>query len=287
MSSSKREVSVYKILKMIMVLSLALTVSCGGSGDSRKNKNANEGNGVRDPGQTQVMPVNWDSISNEFNPEIIEEEFSTTNLSFVKLGVIGISNEVNVSFSNKLSSIGKLKIYRVWNNSANFGQIELNTSFDKLQVENYTGNQPYRCTHVIRNRQLVSVDGGCNLFIEVILPTSSEIEVYSGDKLLSKRFFPMSFDKLIKEISSGFNNEKLEVVENFIASYRQTGKKLKLSSLELEEILKEFTFTNVDKFSALRKLHVHVIDRENLNKVIENTFSFSSDQEKARRIVGI
>ena len=277
-----------KILKMILVMGLALSISCGDSGDSSKNKNANEGNGVRNvPQQTQVIPVNWNTVSKELNPEIIEEEFSAKNLSFVHLDVIGISNEVNVSFSSNLSLVGRLKIYRVWNKFSNFGRIELNTSFDKLKVENYTGNQPYSCSKRIANRQLVSVEGGCNLFVEVVLPTSSEIEVYSGEKLVSQRFFPMSFDNFITGMSRGFDKEKLEMIENFLSSYTQTGKKLNLSSFELEETLKKFSFASDEKFSALRKLHIFITDRENLNKVIENTFSFSSDREKARLIVGL
>lgn len=280
------------LLRVMLLTSFLLTTSCGdsggNSGDSNKIDDDNGGNGPsRSGNQASKMPVDWKSVPSKFNPEIHEEEFSVKDLSFIDLRILGISDEVSVKQSDKLSSMGKLKIYRVWQNTASFGRIEIDASFNKLKVRNYTGGLPYSCSKGITNKQLVDVDGGCNLFVELTLPSSSEIEVYSGDSLVSNRYFPMTFDELLDNVDRGFNEDKIEAVDEFLRTYKQTGKKPKLLSLELEQILKEFTSADKYKFSALKKLYISVSDQENLNEVIENSFTFESDREFARRIVGL
>lgn len=274
--------------KIILILLLFLLVSCGGSNNSKKSDDSSGDQGARgERGQATGMPVDWNSVPEKFNPEIVEYQFHTVDLNFIDLSILGVTNQVRVSLSTSLVETGKLKIYRVWGKYASFGRIELNDSFDKLKIENYTGNQPYSCSKAISNRKLVRVEGGCNLYVEVVLPRSSEIEVYSGDNLVSKRYFPMPYGQLIETIDTGFNEDKLEAIENFLASYNATGKVPTLSSIELEDILKEFTFADEYKFSALNKLYRYLVDSEQLGVVIENSFTFSSEREKARRIVGL
>lgn len=84
----------------------------------------------------------------------------------------------------------------------------------------------------------------------------------------------LTFDGLYAKSNSGTTNENFDKSPN-------------ITELELEEILKEFRFTDKYKFSALKILHHFVANREKLNSVIENSFTFSFNKEKARRIVDL
>jgi hypothetical protein len=271
-----------KTILILFCLGLLSLLSCGGGGSSTSGNKPNT-----DQYNGSEMPVDWSAVSEEFHPEVFEEEFSSKDLNHIKLSILGISNEVKVTFLEGLTNTGKLKIYRVWAESGNFGRIELDASFNKLKISNYTNNQPYSCSKSIKNRKLVKVSGGCNIFVEVFLPSSAEIEVFSIDKLVSKRFFPMTFDQLLKDIRLGFSQDKMEKIELYLSSYQQSRKTPKLTSLELEKVLKEFSFADKYKYSALKELSVFVTDRENLGRVIDKTFTFSQEREEARRVVGL
>lgn len=80
-----------------------------------------------------------------------------------------------------------------------------------------------------------------------------------------------------------FDDGRMEVVDEFIYSYSSLGKKLKMTSSELGNIIDEFSFDD-GKFSVLRKLHMFILDRDNLKLMIESEFN-RFDQEKALRIV--
>src|SRR5690606_35284302 len=107
----------------------------------------------------------------------------------------------------------------------------------------------------IRNKKISKLKGGCNLYVKVQLPAATEIEVYSESRLVSKRFFPMSVEQLLKQLDSGFNDDKLAAITTFLESYAQARKRPKLAASDQEEILEEFTFADKYKFTALRKLY--------------------------------
>ena len=135
-----------------------------------------------------------------------------------------------------------------------------------------------------KNGKVTKVKGACLVKSFLVLPKGAKIEVFENDKLISKVYFPMTIDKFLELLDEPFA-DKLKVINDFLNTYKKTKSKLEISSETLGTVIEEFTWAD-DKFKALKKLHKFVIDRENLEAMIENNFSHF-DQDKARKIVGL
>ncbi|MDA8792221.1 DUF4476 domain-containing protein [Bacteriovoracaceae bacterium] len=275
----------------LIFLCLFGLVSCGKnneSGTSSKDDDdiSNDGTNVNQQ-NVQGMHFDWGNVPAQFDPHVHKEEFDSRGLTRLNLMIIGIENAIQVTFSNHLVDRGVIEFYRARNGEGSFGTIRFRENYNNLDVMNYTGNTAYQCSSRVYQRQLIELQGACNLFIRITLPASSQIEIYSSGRIFSKRYSPMGFDQLMERLNSGFNQDKFEAIEEYISSYRQTDRSLSLSSFQLEKILKKFTFTDDFKYSALIELYSYVLDQRNLEQVINNSFSFASNREKAKRMVGI
>lgn len=287
----RREDSVRNLTTIFFICFFGL-VSCG-----KNNESGKSGSGDDEPNyddgpyvnqqNIQGMHFDWRNVPAQFNPQVFTKEFDSRGLRKIDLMIVGIVDEINVTYDNNLFDRGIIEIYRVRSGNGSFGTVSSRFMRDKLNVINYARNPEYNCLSRVHNRQLIELQGACNLFVRVVLPTSSQIEVYSRGRIYSKRFSPMGFEQLMDRLNTDFNQNKLEAVEEYISSHKQINRPLQLSSFQLEQVLRKFTFTDDFKYTALLELYPYVSDQRNVEQAINNSFSFPSYRDKAKRMVGI
>lgn len=227
--------------------------------------------------------VNWEAVTSDFNPGIIEIPFQTTGIEKIDLDAFGFDNDVRVIYSKDLHpNEGFVKIYKVWKKQATFGSMSPIQEGKNLKLYNYG---QYICSIRVENGRITELEGGCYVRVQLILPVGSEIEVYNVKQLITKRFIPISTEDFLKQVDDEpWAKGKFAVIRNYLSSYTGS-KKPSLTSRQLGEVIHDF-MTGDEKLTALQQLHGTVSDRNNLSYMIENEFNYF-DREKARRIVGM
>lgn len=260
-----------------LFLTVAMLAGCGGgSGGS-------DGNSDQPNKPVPANRLDWSAVPSEYNPHIDETEFTTDGFEKVKINLFGHNDDAEVVYSKDVpADTGYLRLYKVAKGSWSWPRLEAVSSGATLNLKN-TGS--YQCSIQIANRHITSLEGGCFVRLQVLLPVGSEIEVYNDGELITKRFIPISNEDFLEEIKKAWSEQKLAVIENFLASYKGLKIKPSLTAYELGVVIGEFPFSE-NKFKALRRLHSFVSDRENLEKMIESKFNYF-DREEAKSIVGI
>jgi Domain of unknown function (DUF4476) len=256
---------------LMVITALALSACSSGSDDKK-----NGGNG-------KPNALNWESVPSEYNPKVSTTEGPTT-AKRIKLNVFGSEN-VELVYTNEIAP-GHLAIrsYYVWAKKAVGSYLDFGSPYEFDYNISMSGS--YQCSIQVRNGSITALEGGCYVKWEVLLPPGSEIEVYNSGKLISQRFIAMTNAELVQGVDrASWSNEKFQVIEDYLNSYRATGRGPSLSANELGKVVDEFWKTD-EKYTVLRKLHGAVYDRENLLKMIEDEFNHF-EQEEARRICGI
>lgn len=258
--------------KTLILLVVFLFMACG------KNSNETSDGGVA--GQ-QANRLNWSSIPSEFHPEIFEENFQTMNMNRIYIDMFGFKNDVEVTYSSTLAQgQGYLRIYSVFKESGSRGSFSSSTSGQNLLLNRYG---TYQCSIKTENGKIVSVKGLCFVRMQVILPTGSEIEVYNIKQLISRRFIPIEAEDFLKNFrDASFADGKKAVIADYIASYSGMSRAPQLTADQLGVVIDGFSFKE-DMFEVLRKLHVYIVDRQNLAAMIEKEFSYF-DRDEAKRI---
>ncbi|WP_413295246.1 DUF4476 domain-containing protein [Bdellovibrio sp. HCB185ZH] len=263
----------FQLLKVTIALVLAsVVVSCGGTSDEHGG------------GFTPKNRLKWSSIPAEFNPRIDDVPLNTQGLETIKMNIFGFAADVEVAYSADIpAGDGYLRLFTVSKNGGSFGSIDQRNTGTILSLNSYGS---YACSIKIKNGDITSLDGGCYVRMQVFLPKGAEIEVYNVGQLISRRFQPMSLSDFLTAIDkASFDSDKFPLIEDFLNSYVQTGKKPSMNCQQLGGVVKDFMRTEA-KFTALRKLHFAVSDRENLSAMIDDVFNYF-DRPKARTIVGL
>lgn len=258
-----------------------LLSACGGSspsGDGLANPQGKNPGGHR---------VNWAAVPAEFNPSIEDLSFDTRGVNKINVGIAasGFDEDVEVVYDKSLSaSDSYLRVYKVWKKSATWPNLTAKNRGDKMELAGYGTSS---CAIRTTNGAIVELEGGCYVRVELYLPESSQIEVYSQrGTLKTARFIPISNEDFLSAIDkASFAEGKFSVIEEFLNSYVVTKKTARLMTFELKLVLQEFPFKD-DRFKALRMLHAVVTDRNELGSMIEDTFS-RFEQDEARKIVGL
>lgn len=270
-----------KNIRTLILISLAiLTAACGNSsnnvsGEEKRDIQGQDSNRIR---------VNWENIPAEFNPRISDYKFNLGLFKRIKVNVFSFADDIEVVYTRQTPrDLGMLRLYTVFKNKASFGNINFRNGNDVFEISSYG---LYQCSKKITNGNLVELDGGCYLRVQIVLPEGAQVEVYNIRKLLTKRFYPVdtvTFMRNFSEVSS--RNEKFAVIDDYINSYAEMNSTPSLYTRQLQLVIEDFMGSD-DKLNAFSKLQQFVVDREKLPGMIDNVFSFS-DAEKARRIIGI
>lgn len=262
-----------QLFKISFALIMASFVA-GCSGNSEENGG----------GFTPKNRVKWASIPAEFNPRIEDISLNTQGLDTIKLNIFGFAADVEVAYSADIpAGEGYLRLFTVSKNGGSFGRVDHRLSGSTLNLASYGS---YSCSIKMKNGDITSLDGGCYVRMQVFLPKGAEIEVYNVGNLISKRFQPMSLSDFLTAIDkASFDSDKFPLIEDFLNSYVQTGKRPSMTCNQLSGVVKDFMRTE-SKYTALRKLHFAVTDRENLSAMIDDIFSYY-ERPKARTIVGL
>lgn len=261
-----------KYSQFFVALIVFIFVGCG------KSSNETSDGGVA--GQ-QANRLNWSSIPSEFHPEIFEENFQTMNMNRIYVDMFGFKNDVEVTYSSTLAQgQGYLRIYSVFKDSGSRGSFSASTSGQNLLLNRYG---TYQCSIKIQNGNITAVKGLCFVRLQVVLPVGTEIEVYNIKQLISRRFIPVEAEDFLKNFKdASFADGKKAVIADYIASYSGMSRVPQLTADQLGVVVDGFSFKE-DMFDVLRKLHVYVLDRQNLAAMIEKEFSYF-DRDEAKRI---
>ncbi len=267
----------FKIYSLIVLICAVLAGCGGGSGSSGGNKD----NGENTPQKTSY--VNWETVPSNFHPSTDDISFRTDGIEKINVDAFGFDEDVEVIYSQNIpANEGALRIFKVWNKQASWGDLRPRPNGKNLDLKNYGS---YQCSISVQNGQIVALEGGCYVKLQIFLPVGAEIEVYNIGQLITKKYIPMKNETFLEAIHDAtWADDKFVVIENYLASYTGS-KKPSLTSYELGKVIHEF-MKSEEKFKALRRLHAVVSDRQNLGTMIETEFNYF-DREEARRIVGL
>lgn len=259
------------------ILSSALFAGCSGSSSSG-------GNGAGNNGKAQAPSyVDWANVPSEFNPSIDETLVNTANFEKMTVNAFGFDRDVHVIYSSDVGAGQSLiRIFRVYKSSASWGSMDRSPRGKTLEIRNYG---QYQCSIRVENRQITSLNGGCYVRLEIVLPLGSELEVYNLDQLITGRFIPISNEDFLKSIDRAtWSDDKFAAIENYLASYTGS-RKPSLTAEDLGKVVSEFSRSD-EKFQALRRLHSIVSNREALGEMIDREFGYF-EREEAKRTVGV
>jgi hypothetical protein len=254
----------------VATLSLA---ACG-------NHSSDEASGGGNP-----RAIDWAKVPSKFNPNILTDKVDIGGAERVQLDLFGFNDDVRVIYTNTSDqSTAMLSRYIVYYESGTFGSTQSLRNGKTVQVTNYG---TYQCQIKTHNGEIESLKGGCYVRVELTLPMGAPVEVYNMGRLLTRRFYAMDNATLLQNVEHGsFGADKLKAIDQFLASYAETGKSAMLNSIELGQVVHQFAFKE-DKLNALTKLRGAVHDRENLEMVVvEKEFTYF-EQNDARAVLGL
>lgn len=264
-------------LKASILLALIGTVAlsaCSSSKDESKDGGGNQ----------KANRLNWEAVGSENNPSTESHDFEMRGAPKLKVDLFGNTEDVNLIYVDDLApNTARIKIYRVWRKQASWGSFGTRLQGDSLVASN---QGTYQCSINIKNGSITDLEGGCFVRIDISMPRDSQVEVYNGSKLISRRFIAMTTAELVDGVEDAWpRDKKMTVINDYLASYAAVGRAPSLSASQLGEVVGEFTMTN-EKFDVLRKLQAYTYDRENLRAMIDDKVSYF-DREEARRICGL
>lgn len=262
-------------LNVLVILVATSLMACGNSSNDDKKSGVTE---------QQKNRLNWESIPSTFNPQTFEENFQTNNMNRIYVDMFGFKDDVEIVYTDSLAQgQGYLKIYSVFKDSGSRGSFSTSTSGQSLQLNRYG---TYQCSIKTENGSITQLKGLCFVRMQIYLPKGVEIEIYNLKQLISRRFIPVDSETFIKNIKdASFSEGKKAAIEDFISSYNGMNKSPQLTADQLGIVVSNFSFKD-EKFDALRKLHIYVVDRQNLTAMIEKEINYF-DRDEAKKICGL
>lgn len=259
----------------ILIFALALT-ACS------KSDNKNGGGGA--PGKpVPANRVKWEQVPRDYNPEVVDLDFRTDGAEKIEVNVFSFKDDVEVVYADMPTGTGKLRAFRVFKDSASFGDLRAQPAPKTVKLDNY-GN--YNCSINITNGVIQKLKGGCYVRLQIFLPAGAQIEVYNVGELLTARFVPMSNEEFLQRIDRvSWSDQKFGVISQYLSTYANLRRTPVLSTEELGKVLKQF-FRGEEKLKALGQLHGYVSDRDKLAALLDKEFLFR-EREEARRITGL
>jgi hypothetical protein len=269
-----------KLIFLALLLISSILIGCGGGSDGTEGNNG-DGKGNNKPQKASY--VNWEAVPSDFNPSIDTIPFNNDGVEKINLDNFGFDKDVEVIYTNDVRiNEGTLKIFKVWKKQVSWGYLEPKLTGKNLDLKSYGS---YQCSIRVQNNQIVELEGGCYVKVQIMLPINSEIEVYNIGQLITRRFIPMDNETFFNQLNDAtWADDKFTVIENYLASYVDS-KKPSLTCNELGKIIHEFMYKE-EKFKVLGRLHSIVSNRQNLSLMIESEFSYF-DRGEARKIVGL
>lgn len=265
-------------LLKLCILSLTLTIllACSDSGNDSK----------KDGDRVSQDSVNWDSIPAEFSPREERIDIELRGSEKVQIDLFGFQKDVRLQYSKDMPQNSmSLQLFTVRKDAKTYLG-GANSAYNDRTLRIYNQGS-YQCSMLTTNRRITGLEGACYVRVIVTLPAGAEIEVYNVGQLLSRRFFAMSVQDLLKGLEEAWSSrdKKMAIIASFLESYRIVGKRAQMTANDLGQVIGNFSFA-ADKIEALEKLHAAVYDRENLYQMIEDKFAYL-DRERARQIVGL
>lgn len=255
-------------------------LACSNSDDSKKG-------GLNPAADEKTFQDAWSQIPAEYNPNIETAGIllDSPSLQKIDINLFGFNSDFQLRYQADLpKDSAKLEIYSVSKNAkTSVRGVSIRGDRGVLRI-NRTGN--YQCSLSAENGRITSLEGACYVRVVLTLPQGSQLEVYNVGQRVSARFHAMDNASFLKALDDeSWADRKMALIDSYLESYSSLGKKPTLDSTELRTVLKSF-MTDEQKIVALSKLHAHLLDRENLGKLIDDEFGYFS-REKARKAVGL
>ena len=253
----------------LLISNLILVLAFGILGCSGQTNKSTEDDINNPQAQSRVI---WERVPQEFNPRVEDVQFQTNQIEKLNINVFNFDRDFEIVYTRTLApGQGFLRLFRVWSESANWGDLTPRKNGKILELR---AIGTYNCNINVKNGQIVSLKGGCYVRAQIHLPVDAKIEVYNDGQLKSKKFFPLSNQEFFQLIKQSLNKrEKFLAIEDFLNSYVGTNRQAALSVKELTEVMRNFN-TNKDKLEVLRQLHRTVIERDELKSMVLSEISY-------------
>ncbi|QDK45826.1 hypothetical protein DOM22_12035 [Bdellovibrio sp. ZAP7] len=231
----------------------------------------------------ETNTILWENVGSEFNPQSSQNDVDIKDVEKILVNVPSAADKVIVKYSTTLpANTAIVKIFTISKDSltsSNFRRGRRNNT-----IEMSDPSQP--CKLTVENGHIKDVNGYCYARIEIHLRENAPVEVYSGSKIITDHYYPVSLADLMKRLEDCHeDSERLAQVADFSSSYSETGVRIPLYTTDLVPILRKFQTTN-PKLQVLRLVQIYIVDRDQLEKMIEEEFEYF-DRAEARKIVGL
>lgn len=225
----------------------------------------------------------WENVGSEFNPQSSLNDIDIKDVEKILVNVPSAADKVLVKYSPTLpANTAIVKIFTISKDSLTSSNFRRGRRGNTIEMSD--PSQP--CKLTAESGHIKDLKGYCYARIEIHLRENAPVEVYSGSKILTDHYYPMSLSDLMKRLDEcQEDSERLAQVADFSSSYSETGLRVPLYTTDIVPILRKFQ-TASPKLQTLRFVQIYIVDRDHLEKMIEDEFEYF-DRAEARRIVGL
>lgn len=164
----------------LSLLTLIACSACGGSDDGA----GPAGDGGATPSGTYRNWVNWAAVPAAFHPRIDNTALDLKGINKIKIYLSNFEKDISVIYSPEVQEIALLRLYKVHSWSENdWGRIQ---SFAEMGTLDAYHLENYSCKIHVINENITSLEGGCFVRAEVIVPENSTVEIYNLGTKISK-----------------------------------------------------------------------------------------------------
>lgn len=251
------------------------------------NDNQDDGNGATNTsGSVGSSAIDWSRVPASMNPQVIEMPLSLVGVQRVALEPVLLREPSVIVKSNPNLSQDQaiVRTYYLGRGSTYLVSATLD-SFGFRWRQSTQGMTS--CQIRITNRLVTSVNGICQIRLEVDLPPSAKVEVYQDNVLIGPRFFALKYSEFFDLFDKAVaDRERLSATEQFVESYRATGTTLQLNaSVQLRALLRKMSFRD-GRLALVSLLHSFVQDRAELRDVLDRELR-GSERQSAQSITGV
>jgi hypothetical protein len=240
------------------------------------NKNLKE----YDHGSNTIL---WENVSADYNPQVSQNDMDVKDVEKIVVNVPSAADKVNVIYSATLpADTSVIKVYTISKDSVTSSGLRRGRLNNTIEMSDRTQS----CNLKAEEGRIKYLKGYCYARIDVYLREGSQVEVYSGSKIITDHFHTISLVELMNRMQESSDDAaRLENVADFASSYTETSQRAQIYTSDLTAILRKFQAT-APKMQVLRLLHTYVTDRNQLENMIETEFEYF-DRAEARKIVGL
>jgi len=135
----------------------------------------------------------------------------------------------------------------------------------------------YKCSMLRLNGRVTKANGACVVSIQLVIPENFDGKITFNAKVIEG---PISVANLVEMLGDGFESDRDEAIDDYL----ENADSPTITAQEMISILEAISFDS-EKLKVLERLISRVVANFSEFSAIVDVFTFSSDKEKARKII--